>query len=139
MSKVESYEELKAANAYTLASMAECGAPDKLESPGAYVLAFVRNSVVETWDNDGGKDLGDNHWEDLILGIANDAPSVYTHTRWLEFVDLCAYSEWEEASSIYGSQLEDLDQVAHLCLCVIAERLAHACLEALKASAPRLI
>lgn len=117
-------EEMKGLSAYELSSFADCGSPDSLESAGAKMLVSVRNSVVEAIVG-GGVRLDDlNNWGQLSE-IADNAPDTYTHQRWLQFVDLCAYNEEPECDEWTG----DLTQIAGQALYQIADRLAHALAE----------
>ena len=59
----------------------------------------------------------------MAHGVADDAPSIYTHQRWQEFVDLAAYLE---DPSEYGIDLTDSERYAGVCLYMIAERLVRA-------------
>jgi hypothetical protein len=61
-------------------------------------------------------------WADQAAEIANNAPDVYTHTLWLEFIDLCAY---REDPSDLGVDASDMEKAARVCLYLIAERLAN--------------
>src|SRR5882672_8707109 len=83
--------ELNSLTVYNLADMADCYVPDSLDSPGALLLkdtrdTFTANLTAEWLDrfHDGGSDM--------IAEIADQAPSVYAHARWQEFVDLGAYN-----------------------------------------------
>lgn len=111
--------------AFELAGMAGCGTPDSSESAGARLLAGVRDAVVEAAE--AGR-LGAESAEDAIdvaHGIADAAPDVYTHTRWQEFLDLCAYQEEPEIDGEWPANLTDAAAVA---LYQIARRLAEALL-----------
>jgi hypothetical protein len=100
---------------YALAGIADCGGPDSAESPGAALLLSVASDVISRYHNDGVDD-------DAAREIANSAPSVYTPTRWAEFVDLAAYQEECEA----GDWPTDLTDAAGAALYQIAYRLADA-------------
>jgi hypothetical protein len=115
---------------YVLSSkdMADCGDPDSRESAGMEFLTSVRDAVVEgiedgtfVSDGDGSSD-NDNG---AVHQIADNAPDVYTHTRWKEFVDLAAYLEEPEISDAWP---EDLTEAAGVALYQIAERLVYAIL-----------
>jgi hypothetical protein len=103
--------------------MAECGDPDTQDSPGARLLDHVRDAVSEhiEWVDEPVTDPFD--YGDAINEIADGAPDVYTHARWLEFVDLCAY---EEDPSELGADCSDMTVAAGVALYMIAERLATA-------------
>ena len=73
----------------TLSYLAECGAPDSIDSAGSLFLLHVRDSLLEHL---GYCDCVGDH-NDAITEIADGAPDVHTHKRWQEFVDLCAYGE----------------------------------------------
>ena len=118
-------------NSYQLAKLAECASPDAPESPGGLFLSSVFNDVrerldysltdepdvsviVRSWDDDG-----------TINEIADNAPDVYTYTRWQEFTDLAA---WDEYVSEFGD-VGSLTQTAGVALYMIAERLVRALLD----------
>lgn len=107
--------------------LADCGDPDSLESAGMAFLTSVRDAVVEGIE-DGTFDPDSDERDDYsgeIHTIADNAPDIYTHRRWQEFVDLAAYQEEPE---IDGTWPEDLTQAAGVALFQIAERLAYAIL-----------
>lgn len=114
---------------YALSSkdMADCGDPDSRESEGMEFLTSVRDSVVEGIEDgtfvpeDDGRD-DDNG---AVHQIADNAPDVYTHKRWQEFVDLQAYQEEPEMTDEWP---EDLTDAAGVALYQIAERLVYAIL-----------
>lgn len=97
-----------------LARLADCHSPDSPTSPGALLLLSVQDAALE--DREGQEDR-----EDLVSEIADAAPSICTHQMWLEFVDLCAYSE---NPAELGAEGADMDSQARTCLYLIAERLA---------------
>lgn len=117
--------EIKDLNAYQLQGIAECGDPDGQESEGALFLLRVRDAVVEKWEyaQANGEEVEPS---DLAHEVADDAPSVYTHTRWKQFVDLAAYQEEPETSDEWPN---DLTEAAAVALYQIAERLALAIIE----------
>lgn len=103
-------------NAYTLARLAEVQSPDSLESAGARFLISIANAVDDL-------DADDLTNEDQLTQIADDAPDIYTHTMWSEFVDLCAY---QEDPTELGADASNMDQCARICLYMIAQRLTTA-------------
>lgn len=120
-------------NVYDLASLAECGAPDEGRSRyrrswshGARFLDDVRDAVVseirEGRITETGRDNGAR-----IAEIADNAPDVYTHARWMEFVDLAAYQEEPDA---IGEWPDSLTDCAGIALYQIAERLCNALVDA---------
>lgn len=121
-------DEMRNASAYVLADMADCGAPDSRESPGAVMLASVRDSVVEAIEH-GRVTLDDFDDRGQLHEIADGAPSVYTYTIWQTFVDLAAYQEESE----FDVWPDDLTKAASLALYQISNRLAHALCEAWRA------
>lgn len=112
-------DDFRARTVYRLASDAECGSPDSPTSPGARLLEHVRDSIIEAieYDPDGRDD-----WDDASAEIADGAPSVYTHTKWAQFVDLGAYNE-DPTELSDGS---DMDANGSICLYIICQRLADA-------------
>lgn len=126
MSDGMTLEEIREATSYDLASMADCSCPDSLTSPGARMLDHVRDGVV------GGIERGSITLDDFddsgqLHEIADNAPSIYTHELWSQFLDLGAYSEDPE---IEGEWPNDLNKAAGIALYQIADRLAHALCEA---------
>jgi hypothetical protein len=119
MSKLD---EIREESPYWLAKRADCLSPDSEDSPGALMLLSVRDHVVADWEA-GAID------DDTVSMIADDAPDVYTHQKWLEFVDLGAYREEPEDGEWHAS---DLDSIASMALYQIAYRLAADLLRELK-------
>ena len=103
---------------YELASLAECASPDSGDTPGAYFLVGVAQSVADAYAFDRTQDV-----DDVVAEVADDAPSVYTDTMWREFVDLAAYREDLDELGVTDGGLEPQ---ARICLYMIAERLARA-------------
>lgn len=121
--------EVKEWNAYHLADSdrADCMSPDRSDSPGAAMLLRVRDDVVELVES-WRADNPDAPWADLddaladdLAQVADDAPSIYTHDRWAQFVDLGAY---QEEPDITGEWSKDLTESAGWALYQIADRLA---------------
>jgi hypothetical protein len=120
---------------FRLSKMADCGEPDSATSEGAALLKHVRDGVVEFVDSLDvvaierlASDPNDVGWLDYsgeLHQIAADAPDVYTHTFWKEFVDLAAFNEEPE---ITDGTVED---IARNAVYHIADRLVWAlCTEA---------
>ena len=107
---------MKSHTMYELARLAGCSDPDSPTSPGAQFLAMVEATLADYDDPDY-----DTAWE-----IADNAPSVYTHEMWMQFVDLAAYSE--DPSEV-GADGADMEKSARVCLFMIAERLCIALIE----------
>lgn len=126
---VRGIRSISTLNAFHLADMAGCASPDEGRvrrrakwSPGAVFLVSVRDAVVEAIrggyvTEDDRDDRGQLH------EIADSAPSVYTATRWNEFVDLGAYMEDPESCDEWPQNLND---AAGIALYQIADRLCHA-------------
>ena len=121
-----------------LAGRADCGTPDADDSPGAGVLASVRNTILEAYA-DAVNDLDADDYtapdaetlDGTIHEAADGAPSVYTHTAWSEFVDLAAYQEdLDELGPIHGDNL--VQSVAMTAVYMIGRRLAEALVEELR-------
>ena len=108
--------------AFRLAQMADVAGPDSSDSPGAKFLLSVQDAVNEAREYD--TECTDR--SDTIHEIADNAPDVYTHERWMQFVDLCAYNE--DISEL-GGDIGDLTGAAGIALYMIAERLATALFE----------
>lgn len=96
---------------YTLANLADCVSPSNAH--GIDFILNIRTAFIEA--------QGYDYDEDSHSEIVNDAPSVYTHTMWAQFADLCA---WNEDVSEYGDG--DMNTLAMYALCAIADRLVYA-------------
>jgi hypothetical protein len=105
---------------YALAGMADALCPDAQDSPGAQFLEGVRDAVAEAIEY--GQDSDDARHE-----IADGAVPIYTHERWLTFVDLGAY--FEDLDEL-GGPSGDMTQDAAAALYLIASRLVAALYEA---------
>lgn len=122
-------------NVYQLAGDAECATPDLPDSAGALFLLSVRDGVVDRLTHFDRDDLeawaiDDGTISDVVHEVADAAPDVYTHTLWSEFVDLAAY---QENPTEYGVDGSDMEQSARVCLYAIAERLATALFDEVRA------
>lgn len=121
------FEDPREWTAYRLANEADTQSPDSNESAGARFLTAVRDSIVEAWEyNDS--DMDEDAISDAISAAADEAPDIYTHVMWSEFVDLSAYQEDPTELGFDGS---DMEQGARICLYMIAERCARAVASAL--------
>jgi hypothetical protein len=118
-------DALKELTVWQLSRMAGTSAdPDAPNSAGGKFLTAVRDTYVEHVeykgeDFDPSEDIGDVAHE-----IADGAPDVYTHTRWMEFVDIAAYHE--DISDLMPETGDDLTKAAGVALYMIAERLVYA-------------
>lgn len=119
-------DDMRALTAYVLADMAQCESPDSHSSPGAKFLDSVRDEVVRAIE-DGRITLDDFDDDGQLHGIADDAPSIWTHERWRQFVDLGAYHEEPEFDDAWP---KDLNKTAAIALYQIADRLTRALCEA---------
>lgn len=107
--------------AYALARLAECAGPDSESSPGAKFLVLVEDSFIEAVEYDRFPAEGDEWPSDVVHEIADGCVPVYTHDRWVTFVDLAAYQE--DVSELAGGG-EDMTTLAAYALYQIAYRLA---------------
>lgn len=117
--------EVQQLTVYALACHAECGGisgPDTSESAGARFLTRVRDALLEALEHAESCEAQDTH-DDLVWEVSDGAVPIYTHERWLAFVDLAAY---QEDTTELGSGTHDLTELAGVALYVIAERLCHA-------------
>jgi hypothetical protein len=107
-------------DAWELASLANCGEPDNSASPGAMFLAHVRDAFTDARER--GETDPDGDW---LHELADSAVPVYTHSRWLTFVDL---NGWEVDASDFGDDVsaDALTEHAGVVLYVIAENVLHA-------------
>jgi hypothetical protein len=110
-------------SAFRLANEADVTTPDSDTSEGARFLRSVRDATLETLTGMGlfEMDSFDAHQ------IADDAPSIYTYTRWLQFTDLAA---WTEDISELSDGSTDMEAMAGVALYIIAERLVGVIVEA---------
>ena len=129
-------ESLNSLNAYQLARMADTRCPDTLESPGAEFLTGIRRDVVERLESAleacSEEELADLAYvnfaeafndSDEAHEVADNAPSIWTHTRFQQLVDLCAYQE--DVSELAGDET-DMEKLAGIALYMVAERLVNA-------------
>ncbi len=114
---------------WELANLADCGSPDSLTSAGARFLFNVADATAEqvaVYRAEGTLE-DDYDYSGELHEIADNAPDVYTHTLWSEFVDLAAYNE--DASEL-GADASDMEKCARICLYMIADRLTRALVDA---------
>lgn len=126
MADAMSPDEIRALTSYSLAGMANCQGPDAIDSPGADYLDSVRIAVLEAFDyhrNDVPNLM--DHCSD----VAGEVLTVYTHPRWLVFVDLCAYQE--DVSDL--GPLEDMETAAVWANAQIGDRLVSELVDSLTA------
>lgn len=103
---------------------ADCASPDNESSAGAKFLQHVVDDTVELIESAGDSFDADTIDDDGSVGrIADNAPNVYTSTKWAQFVDLAA---WQEDVSELAGEETNLDKLASIALYMIAERLATA-------------
>lgn len=133
----EALAYIKGLTAYSLANLADTQCPDSLESEGSAFLMSVRDDVIEQieWYNNGDyadaedavqlvdslKDL------DAFTNIPDEAPSIYTYTRFRQFTDLAA---WQEDLEELAGDEKDMEKLAGIALYMIAERLVNGLLDA---------
>lgn len=117
-------DDLRKLEYWTLAEMADCAAPHSNRTVGAAFLVDVRDAFVEELERFDREE--DN---DVIHEIASRAPDIYTYRRWQEFVDLGAWLE-EPESGEWGT--DELTDIAGIALFQIAERLCQALLNMLR-------
>jgi hypothetical protein len=123
---------------YALAQAVDAGTPDTMDSPGAVFLVQTYEAFVESvtyWfeDNDDVEpDIDDYRNEDAMREVADGAPSVYTHARWQQFVDLAAYTEDIDE---LGSGETDMTKLAGIALYTIAERIGDVLLDDIEITA----
>lgn len=122
MTLARALENIQAMTAFRLANEVDCGCPDTDESAGADLLRSVRDSFVDAVENDPATWLTEDDWADAVHEIADGAPSIYTHRKWLEFVDLTAYNE--DLDDLGGTS-GDMERDAGVALYIIADRLVH--------------
>lgn len=107
-----------------LSDRADCGYPYGLEAER--FLTSVRDSVIEAAESIAAED-----WEREMVDdysgsaheIADNAPSIYTTTKWEQFVGLSAFHEDPTELGFDGG---DMEEGAGICLFLIASRLVSA-------------
>lgn len=116
--------EIAEMSAYELATIAECYAPNSLDSAGAKFLTNLRDATIESIEGAlcDGEEPAAVVESAAAFELTDGAPDVYTHQRWLEFVDLGA---WEEEIEISTDGAE-MTALAGAALTQIAERLVRA-------------
>ena len=115
-------DTLRDLTVFRLANEAGCSSPDDAESAGAKFLDAVRDAVIEAIEYDPEA----SDYDEQASEIADNAPDVYTHAMWSEFVDLAAYNE---DPTELGAEADDMDKCARVCLYMIADRLARVLFE----------
>jgi len=116
-------------NPNTLSSLAGVASPDSFTSPGAQWLQNVATDFYERFLDNEAEPLG----YDSIVECATEIVPVYSHERWLVFVDLCAYSwDCDQVDRSSGGLEGDLTDQAGQVLSYIAEFLITALAAALE-------
>lgn len=119
--------DIRGRSAYYLANIANVVGPDSLDSDGAALLKGARDALVEAVEY-AGNDIDFDGLRDEMLDIMDGVPSVYTHTIWKTWVDLCLYNEDDEIEECWDGQ-GTLESVASWVAYRVCERLGHALLE----------
>ena len=125
-------ESVRDLNAFSLANMANCAYPDDDESAGARFLVSVRDAITEAIESGTFGPFPAPRDATTVVEIADNAPDVYTYTRWQEFSDLQAWNETPEL----GEWPDDLTATAGVALYQIAERLCYALLQEWREALP---
>jgi len=121
---------------WRLARTADCSCPEGAERAGAAFLDSVFSDFVCTAQNDlnvsGGDDAYDIRrslerfdWHEA----ADSAVPIWTHQKWLTFVEIGAYDE--DVSDLVDSRKVTGDDCANAALYIIADRLLRALSEEL--------
>jgi len=118
--KTDALDEVATLPVYRLSDMADC--PEPSDETGRLFLVSIRNDFVDRAKH------GYEDEDELIHEVADNAPSLYTHRMWCEFVELCAY---REDVSDYVTNDTDMEQRARVALYMIAERLVRRLVEEL--------
>ncbi len=121
MNRNETLAEIRNYSARDLSNsdLADCGRPDAPDSAGALLLAETRKSFL-TFIDDSSQAMPDDIRENAGEIVDGDV-SIYTHQKWMEFVDLAAYAEEPED----GEWPSDLDERADAALYQILERMVY--------------
>lgn len=110
---------------YTLAAWADVATPDGEDSPGARFLRDVYDSALEKFqylvDGEEAEDFCLYEPDDTAHEVADEAPSLGTHERMSQLVDLCAY--YEDVSNFTHGQ-DSMVELAGYALYLVAHRLA---------------
>lgn len=89
-------DDVTAMSAYRVAELAGCAIPDHRESPGAVILADLRDALVEAWREgryEWDRDRNDN---DTTFEIAGEHVPDHYNDMWAVFVDLGVWGESNE-------------------------------------------
>ena len=119
-------DEIRALSAYALADMAGAATPDSTDSQGAKFVIDVRDAFAEAVAYGRIGPDATEHTGDVAAEIADSAPSVYTYTRWQQFVDIGAWQEQPEFVDSWAEAGPELTDMAGVALYQIAARLVHA-------------
>lgn len=122
MNRLETLHEIRGYSPYwlSISDLADCGEPDRRDSPGALLLTSTRDAFL-TWMENHPEATADDICEG-VSEIVQDQVDYRTHGKWQEFVDLCAYEEEPET----GPWPSDLDEAADAALNQILERMVFA-------------
>jgi hypothetical protein len=122
-------QEMKEMSAYMLADeeFGYCGTPDSSSSPGASLLIFVRDELVDYIEKN--PTVAADELRDMQFELTDGAIDIATHSKWLQFVDLAAYQESPEMSETWG-EFNTLDKLADQALGQIVDRLFMALVQA---------
>ena len=117
-------DEIEALSVAELAGMADCAVPNPdLGSAGDTFLINVTADFIdrarEAVESGDADDPNAQWWDGVRHETADNAPNVYTATRWREFGDLAAWMEEPDA----GEWPSDLTEMAGVALYQIADRL----------------
>ena len=115
---------------WLLARTVDCAQPDGHEKEGASFLTCAFTAFECAAEND--LDVADDDADDIRSALedfdwherADAAVPVYTHSKWLTFVQLEAYHE--DVTEIVDSRNIDGESVANAALYIIADRLFRA-------------
>lgn len=125
MSTDTTIDEINGYSPYELAKLAGCGSPDDNHSIGAKFLARARDAFTELVENVGHSEVASMRDSSTLTYLADSLVPIYTHHRWLTFVDLLAYNVDIDD---YVSDETDMTDRAGVALFVIAETLIGALL-----------
>lgn len=115
-------DDIRAESAFELAREADCGSPDHRNSPGALVLAEVRDDIVDAWVE--GKFAYDSARDDfdIVAELANSCIPDDYNTFWQVFTDLAIYRE-ESPFSSDGQWSGSFDDMGRDAMSEVVERL----------------
>lgn len=110
---------------YYLAEQADCGVPDRQDSPGAEFLKDVRDAALAVWEaSPDGEDYSDEASRIGQLSSGYGVFTVWTTEQWRTWVDLAMWQEDLYEFYSEGMSTEDVVDLPATAARIVGERLA---------------